>query len=323
MIRTTYNEVEFFECIAGDIIIYGAGNSGYWIGRYMDMCSMDYLCYVDSQITKEEVYLNERKVISPRELRRFDNKKLRIILSPNDFESVLKDLFVMDIDMGWDIVCIIPYYEHRFFGYKTYDINRFLGYFRNKLLDNKAITFISNDCTAGEIYKLLDMEPSSPTYYMIIPLEHYIKFLSNIEHYTNLNMKEMYWMKNAFQRDKKQEYPVGKIDDIEIWFVHDKSIDEARNRWNELSKQFKSDNNNVFILSEPPYHPPLTERIISSFDEINTWKKMILLRGKQTIFLNRMCNLGSDTIYMTETWFRRRDTALENQFNILEWLSDD
>ena len=46
---TIYNDVRiFFEKLSGRLIILTAGNSAYWISRYLKKLDIDFECFVDS-----------------------------------------------------------------------------------------------------------------------------------------------------------------------------------------------------------------------------------------------------------------------------------
>lgn len=53
MITTINNVTEFIERERGLIFIYGAGNLGYWVGKYMHLCGIKFKGYLDKGATKE------------------------------------------------------------------------------------------------------------------------------------------------------------------------------------------------------------------------------------------------------------------------------
>src|SRR5688572_22103122 len=97
------------------------------------------------------------------------------------------------------------------------------------LLQNKDFTIISNNCWGGIIYQDLQLPYLSPTVnlYMFIPC--YIKFLENLEFYLNkkLDFTEESKYNQANINKIRKWYPIGKLDDIELHFIHYDNVDIA------------------------------------------------------------------------------------------------
>ena len=68
--------------------------------------------------------------------------------------------------------------------------------------------------------------------------KHFLKFLSDMDYYLNLELEFIH--KNGIN------YPVGKLDDIEIYFQHYLTKEEAYIKWNKRKKRINK--NNLFIL---------------------------------------------------------------------------
>lgn len=66
-------------------------------------------------------------------------------------------------------------------------------------------------------------------------------------------------------------YPVGKIDDITIFFQHYKNFDEAKQKW--LQRSERVDYNNLFIIMTD--RDGCTEEMIKEFDELPYKNKVI------------------------------------------------
>lgn len=101
-------------------------------------------------------------------------------------------------------------------------------------LTNSDFTIVSSDCTGGTIYHDLRLRFDSPTINMFMTASDYIKFISNMDVYTNLVMEEI--CNNQF------EYPVAKLGDIKLYLVHYKSVAEAQKKWDQRIKRVNKDN---------------------------------------------------------------------------------
>lgn len=106
-----------------------------------------------------------------------------------------------------------------------------------KMLKNKSFTIISSNCNGGFLYHDLGIKFNSPTINLFIYPRDFIKFVNNLRYYLSQNLIFV---------EKINKYPIAKLDDIEIHFVHYKSEDEARKKWYERVKRVNY--SNIFIL---------------------------------------------------------------------------
>lgn len=121
-----------------------------------------------------------------------------------------------------------------------------------RALENKKITIISQNCIGGVFSHDMGQEFRSPTVNLFIPAADFIKFVNNLEHYLAAEL-ELHW---------GEEYPVGKVDDVELHFVHYETCQQASEAWERRKKRV--DLSKVLVLS--------TDR--DGFDEVvfEQWK---------------------------------------------------
>ena len=99
--------------------------------------------------------------------------------------------------------------------------------------------------------------------YIFYLISTYIKFIKNLRYYLSLDLIET---------ESELPFPVGKLDDIKIFFMHYNSFDEARQKWNDRKKRV--DYENLFIM--------MTERegcdksILKEFDALEYKSKVVL-----------------------------------------------
>lgn len=107
---------------------------------------------------------------------------------------------------------------------------------KNKKLSNKEFTIISNNCWGGTVYEAYNLQKQSPTVGLFFMADDYIKFVSDLKGYLQeelrfINPLETKW-KSFIEKDQRfGKYPVGKLKDIEIHFLHYHSQEEAREKW--------------------------------------------------------------------------------------------
>ena len=112
----------------------------------------------------------------------------------------------------------------------------------NKQLNNKEFTIISNNCWGGVAYEYYNIQKQSPTVGLFFMADDYVRFCGNIKHYIDADLsfinpfqsKHYDYLKNLNAFGK---YPIGKLDDIEIMFLHYRSPIDAKEKWDRRCKR--------------------------------------------------------------------------------------
>ena len=118
---------------------------------------------------------------------------------------------------------------------------------RKKKITNTSFTIISNNCWGGMIYESYNLPKQSPTVGMFFYADDYIKFLKNLKKYTTevelkfINPNDSKWKKYVENDKRFGTYPVGVLDDIEIFFLHYSSEAEAKEKWERRCKRINWD----------------------------------------------------------------------------------
>lgn len=113
---------------------------------------------------------------------------------------------------------------------------------RNKMLENKEFTIISNNCWGGSIYEAYDLKKQSPTVGLFFMASDYIKFVSRLKEFLEAELnfirpEKSKWKNSKFICGDKRfgSYPIGVLNNhdesIEIFFLHYNSEDEAKIKW--------------------------------------------------------------------------------------------
>lgn len=114
---------------------------------------------------------------------------------------------------------------------KLYNINK------KKHLKNKNFTIISSNCVGGIIYHDLGLPFLTPTVNLSFDMNDFVKFVSNLKYYID---------KDLIKLDTNKEYPIGVIENIKINFIHYKTFEEAKTKWDERKQRINYDN--LFII---------------------------------------------------------------------------
>ena len=104
-------------------------------------------------------------------------------------------------------------------------------------LKNKYPTIISSNCNGGMILHDLGLRFNTPTINLYFESADYIKFVSDLDKYLLLELTEI-------KSDKP--YPVGKLGDIFVYFMHYSSFEDAKEKWNERKRRVNKDN--LFLM---------------------------------------------------------------------------
>lgn len=123
---------------------------------------------------------------------------------------------------------------------------KFLANYRQKKINKKNFTIIFNNCWGGEIYESYNLIKQSPTVGLFFWASDYIKFISNIHHYLNQSLqfidpKESKNYENVKLTYGYGTYPVARLDDIEIFFMHYSSKKQVLDKWNRRIKRINWD----------------------------------------------------------------------------------
>ena len=108
--------------------------------------------------------------------------------------------------------------------------------FRSVGLKNKHFTVISNNCTGGYVYQHFGLGYNSPTAGLFFQAKVFVKLSADCEHYFSLDLEfikpeesknhELFKDTNGWG-----SYPVARLGDIEIYFMHYKTPEEAEEKW--------------------------------------------------------------------------------------------
>lgn len=110
-------------------------------------------------------------------------------------------------------------------------------YFRKKKIVNTDFSIIASNCVGGMVSHDFGMKFRSPFVNLWLTPKDFIKILKNFDEYMEKNIE-------FIESDK--DYPVGKIGDVTIYFLHYHSEEEAEEKWKERTKRINKDN--LFVV---------------------------------------------------------------------------
>ena len=106
-----------------------------------------------------------------------------------------------------------------------------------KAFQKQELTVISQNCIGAVFNHDMGQPFQSPTVNSCFPAEDFIKFVNELEHYLKAELKLMWG----------EEYPIGKLDDVTIHFVHYDNCQQAREAWER--RKIRVDMSKLLVLS--------------------------------------------------------------------------
>ena len=138
---------------------------------------------------------------------------------------------------------------------------------QKKRLKNHGFSILSSTCNGGVITSELGEQFRTPTINLWFLPGDFLKLISNLEYYMHQDVIEV---TNRFQA-----YPVGRIGDITVYFMHYHSFEEAREKWNLRKARINYDNLFFMMVEKDGCTPEMVEQ----FDALEYPHKVIFTKN--------------------------------------------
>lgn len=120
-----------------------------------------------------------------------------------------------------------------------------IGRINNLRIKDKNLTIISNNCWGGIFYRNNNLKYLSPTLGMFFIGNEYIKFIYNLKHYIECELKFIKLEDSKYSDYlNKIQYNglIGLLEDVEICFLHYENEKEALEKWNRRKTRINYNN---------------------------------------------------------------------------------
>ena len=136
----------------------------------------------------------------------------------------------------------------------------------------------------GYVYQYYGIEYNTPTVGLLFDTEDFLKICKSPRKYLTkepeiIEIEECLHAGPLSQLDKWGTYPVGRIDDVEIYFMHYPTQEEALSKWIRRCKRVNYDNMVLMLLE----NETCSEEIIREFCELDFPNKVCLTYNKYDI----------------------------------------
>lgn len=119
-----------------------------------------------------------------------------------------------------------------FFKPYYYKLQRLCKLYRRIGLRCRDFSVISNNCTGGYVYQYFGVPYNTPTEGLYFTTEDYLKIIKRPEYYFKHKIVLIDSKCSTLAvAGRDIHYPVGVIDDVEVYFMHYPDPDEALSKW--------------------------------------------------------------------------------------------
>lgn len=177
------------------------------------------------------------------------------------YDYVIAMMVQVDFALAEELFAVEKIIPVRVFSLPYFDFEKYIK------IKNSKITIISQMCFGGLCYHKLGLPFYSPTINMAFAEEDFIRMLSDLKSYMNLPLE---YVSERYESNQKRMAPVGRIGDVEIFFNHYKTFEEAVAKWEERKKKINW--NHLFVIAYTDN--PLTEK---AFQELPLENKKIFV----------------------------------------------
>lgn len=152
-------------------------------------------------------------------------------------------------------------------------------------------TIISNNCLGGCVYRYFGLPYSSPTVGLFFLAEDYLRFVSGLKFYMSEEL--VFIAPDATHRagevagyvEMFGRYPIGRIKDVDIHFLHYENEEEAYEKWNKRKDRMD------------------WSRIIVKMSQQNLWSDEIAHKFDELPFPNKL-------FFETKKFYRNNTTEV-------------
>ena len=166
-----------------------------------------------------------------------------IVNSLDELKSTPFDYFVtLDDDKTWyDVIPNEFGFNRKIIPIRVFEIPYFDFAKYEKLLQNPP-SIISRHCWGGLLFNQLGLKFTSPFVNLFLIDKDFNKLSKNFSYYMS---QELVFDREEYEHNLKRNYPVGRLDDVCIYFNHYTSFEEAKRKWDERKERINY--NNLFF----------------------------------------------------------------------------
>lgn len=196
--------------------------------------------------------------------------------------------------------------------FNWYIKDKLFSWVQRRKLRDKEFTIIGNNCLAGSMYHKFGLPYSSPTIWTTMYPDDYLKFLENLDWYLKQPLTFTETSKHEDKGSKLRVFPIGVLGgDVEIFFVHYKTKEQALAAWNRRVKRINY--TKLFVVFSDDGDKNFSEEYFEKFDKL-PFDNKLFFTGKQ----REGCNYATKYIYDDV-----RSRRYEKNLDSVKWLNGE
>ena len=179
-------------------------------------------------------------------------------------------------------------------------------------LINRSPSLIASNCNGAFILHDLGLKFNSPFVNLYLEPADFIRYLTNITHYTKALL--------TFEKSDTA-YPIGKLDDVTIHFMHYFSEQEAEAKWRERTARLNIDNPFVMMTDRDS----CTYQDLQAFDSLPFKHKVVFTHKPYPEFQSAFYIKGFEhqtqvgDLYEYTGWCGKK---YYDQFDYVSWFNE-
>lgn len=191
-------------------------------------------------------------------------------------------------------------------------------------LTNKQFTIVSDDNWGEELYKAFNLPNLTPFIGIHIYNKDFVKLTENFNYYINHEIQFIDSSESNnihdFRHTYGVQYPIGKLDDIEIHFTKFRSEQDALKSWQEGKNKIVWDN--IYFKMDASYEEENIDEI-NNFQKISVKNKVCFLKYHDKNKLKELIN--KDNFILMDFW--NPESAIFfpyslSTFDVINWLNN-
>lgn len=262
MVHITKDSKFFFESARFPIFIYGCTVLGKHLADLMARCGLQVGGFIDrSRTALGKSFWGVRVITKEEMIKLYSVDVYNIIITVTDINSVLLDFWNMETENNYNM--LVP----KQFDNGNFNSNVLLAPLRNRLLKNKNITIVSNNCSDRLIYDAIEIPINQRPPFCLAGLceEDFVKLAEKFSYYAGKMPEYDRTEYRGLTIRKDAVYPVGKLDDIFMHFVHEDEWESVLRKWIKMRENI-NENNVFYIFSD--FQRPIKYVTLKKFSDL-------------------------------------------------------
>lgn len=179
-------------------------------------------------------------------------------------------------------------------------------------LHDTSFSLLATNCVGGVMLHDLGLRFMTPTINTVLPAESFLRFVDGLGTYLSRPVVDA--------GRSPAGYPVGKIGDVQVHFVHYATFEDASRKWQERALRVNVHNVRLCMTDRDGFRPEHLVRfaalphpkVLLSHVPMPEWESVVTVPG-----FERIGSVGGVTRYCN--WFG--DRYCDRYFDSVEWMN--